>query len=95
MGLVPILIFGKSIVEMIKKIGQNDLHCFRHKIISGFVWKPKNVRETKSKPKNVRETKNKQMRIIIFLDLDNMKNSKRKNVDEKIDLLAYSTSPIF
>ena len=54
---------------MIKKIGQNDLHFFRHKIISGFVWKPKNVRETK----------NKQMKIIFFFGLDNMENSKGKN----------------
>ena len=69
MGLVHILIFGKSIVEMIKKIGQNDLYFFRHKILSDFIWKPKNVRETK----------NKQMRIIIFLGLDNMENSKGKN----------------
>ena len=85
MGLVPILIFGKSIVEMIKKICQNDLHFFRQKIISGFIWKPKNVRETK----------NKQMKIIIFVGLDDMENSKGKNVEEKMDLLAYSTSPIF
>ena len=69
MSLVPILIFGKSIVEMIKKIGQNDLHFFRHKIISGFVWKLENVREMK----------NKQMRIINFVGLDNMENSKGKN----------------
>ena len=45
--------------------------------------------------KNVRERKNKQMRKIIFLDLDNMENSKGKNVEEKMDLLTYSTSPIF
>ena len=32
---------------------------------------------------------------IIFLSLDNMKNSNGKNVEKKIDLLAYSTSPIF
>ena len=85
MGLVPILIFGKSIVEMTKKIGQNDLHFFRHKIIFGFIWKPENVRERK----------NKQMRKIIFLNLDNMENSKGKNVEKKMDLLAYSTSLIF
>ena len=54
---------------MIKKIGQNDLHFFRHKIISGFVWKLENAREKK----------NKQMRKIIFLNLDNMENSKGKN----------------
>ena len=54
---------------MINKIGQNDLHFFRHKILFGFVWKPINVRETKTK----------QMKIIIFLGLDNMENSKGKN----------------
>ena len=85
MSLVLILIFGKSIVEMIKKTGQNYFHFFRHKILSGFVWKQEIVRETK----------NKQMRIIIFLDLDNMENSKGKNVEEKMDLLTYSTSHIF
>ena len=58
---------------------------FRHKILSGFVWKPENARERK----------NKQMRKIIFLDLDNLENSKGKNVEEKRDLLAYSPSPIF
>ena len=83
MDLVPILIFGKSIVEMIKKIGQNDLHFFRHKIISGFVWKTKNVRETK----------NKQMRIIIFLGLDNMENSKGKNVEEKNGYISLFNLP--
>ena len=85
MGLVPILIFGKSVVEIIKKICQNDLHVFRCKILSGFVWKPENIRERK----------NKQMRKIIFLGLDNLDNSKGKNVEEKMDLLAYSHSPIF
>ena len=85
MGLVSILIFGKSIVEMIKKISQNDLHFFRHEILSGFVWKPENVREKK----------NNQMRIMIFFSLDNMENSKGKNMEEKMELLAYSTSPIF
>ena len=35
------------------------------------------------------------MRKIIFLSLDNMENSKGKNVEEKMDLLAYSTSPGF
>ena len=85
MSLVPILIFGKSIVEMIKKIGQKDLHFFRHKILFGFVWKPYNVRDRK----------NKQMRKIIFLGLNNLENSKGKNVEEKMDLLAYSPSPIF
>ena len=85
MSLVPILIFGKSIVEMIKKIGQKDLHFFRHKILFGFVWKPYNVRDRK----------NKKMRKIIFLDLNNLENSKGKNVEEKMDLLAYSPSPIF
>ena len=79
MSLVLILI------EMIKKIGQNDLHFFRHKIISSLVWKPENVRKRK----------NKQIRKIIFLSLDNMENSKGKNVEEKKDLLAYLTSPIF
>ena len=84
MGLVPILIFGKLIVEMIKKICQNDLHFFRRKILFGFVGQ-----------KMLGKQKNKLMRIIIFLDLDNMENSKGKNVEEKMDLLAYSTSPIF
>ena len=37
----------------------------------------------------------KQMRKIIFLSLDNMENSKGKNVEEKINLLAYSTSIFF
>ena len=58
---------------------------FRYKIIFGFVWKPENVRERK----------NKKMRKIIFLCLNNMENSKGKNVEEKMDLLAYSTSPVF
>ena len=84
MGSVHILIFGKSIVEMIKKTGQNDLHFFRHKIFFGSVWKPEDVRKTK----------NNQMRIIIFLGLDNMEYSKGKNVEKK-DLFTYSTSPIF
>ena len=35
------------------------------------------------------------MRKLIFFSLDNMKISKGKNVEEKMDLLAYSTSPIF
>ena len=73
MGSVHILIFGKSIVEMIKKIGQNDLHFFRHKIFFGSVWKPEDVRKMK----------NNQMRIIIFLGLDNMEYSKGKNVEKK------------
>ena len=70
---------------MIKKIGQNDLHFFKHKIFFEFIWKPENVRKTK----------NNQMRIIIFLGLDYMENSKGKNVEEKMDLLSYSTFPIF
>ena len=58
---------------------------FRHNILSGFVWKLENARERK----------NKQMRKIIFLGLDNLENSKGKNVEEKMNLLAYSPSPIF
>ena len=36
--------------------------------------------------KNVSERKNKQMEKIIFLNLDNMETSKRKILEEKMDL---------
>ena len=42
-----------------------------------------------------RKKKNKQIRKIIFLSLDNMENSKGKNIKEKMDLFAYSTSLFF
>ena len=42
-----------------------------------------------------RKKKNKQIRKIIFLSLDNMENSKGKNIEEKMDLFAYSTFLFF